>query len=133
MTAFDDEAFRELGQIAAALTELPEGDPARAALVKRRQQLRAAARRRQLAERDPRDLTSELAHLRKRRADLEAEKVQIPKWQELTGGRLTDPEAAGSLINKRLDEVNAAEVDAIESRIADLAHVLGEDRPPQDQ
>lgn len=126
MTGSPGDLFAELQEITAQLEVLPVGDPQRLGLEQRREELRAAARSLLLSH-DPAALRAELQHLERRKAALETEKVQIPKWQQHTGGKLTDPEAAGSRINERLDEANAHDVVSIERRIDEIEEALSRD------
>lgn len=112
-----EEILSELLEITADLDAMGDEDPARDALTQRRLELREKARRSRLALSNPAALQNELGHLRRRLKVLDRERVQIPMWQKQIGGRLTDPEAAGAGINKRLDEANATERQSLEARI----------------
>ena len=124
MSSAADETLREVKRIADVLATLAADDPRREALVQRRDELRVAARDMALAGRPVAALQKELSRLRARRAALDSEKVQIPKWQKQTGGYFTDPEAAGSRINEKLDLVNKREIESIERAIQEIERVL---------
>jgi hypothetical protein len=130
MSRFPDETLRELRQITDELATATEDDPRRPDLLERREELRRLARAGHLAMTDPAGLQRELDHLRKRLSALERERVQIPKWQKQAGGYLTDPEAAGRDINRKLDKINAPERAVLEQRIAEIESALGGDSRP---
>jgi len=130
MNRFPDDTLRELQQITDELATAADDDPRRQDLLERREELRRLARAGHLAMADPAGLERELNHLRKRLATLERERVQIPKWQKQAGGYLTDPEAAGREINRKLDQINAPERATLEQRIAEIESTLGGDSRP---
>lgn len=127
MNLSPDQVLEELRQITTELAAVHHDDSARADLLERRDQLRDLARLTHLALAGSSALERELEHLRRRLADLDRERVQIPKWQQYTGGRLTDPEAAGRGINRKLDTLNALDRASLERRAADIEAMLGED------
>lgn len=124
MSGLADEIFAELTEVSRMLFEARGEERAR--LEEKRDELRERARLVHLAMSDPRTLATELAHARRRLAELEGERLQIPTWQRHVGGRLTDPAASGREINRRLDEATAPERAALESRVEVIAKLLGE-------
>jgi hypothetical protein len=123
-----DQAVVELRQIVAALDGMPDGDPRRAALLARRDELRAAARLAADAIRSPEQLEYELGHLRRRLASLGRERIG-PSWAEKDHLRwINDASAYSRAINERIEAENAEERAFLESRIAQLEASLPEAR-----
>lgn len=130
MAESPDDVLEELRSVADALAGASGAE--REALEARRTDLRRRARLAHLALTGPAALAAELGHLRRRLAALDGERLQVPAWQARLGRRLTDPEAAGREINRRLDEATAPERASIEERIAEIEEILGEgDEPPE--
>ena len=121
-----DEALHELLLISQQLAGLSPDDPQRVELESRREELRAAAREAALSSRSPDNARSELEHLRRRLAALDAETVKTPSWQTHLPARINDPDAPARLINRRIDELNEPERQELEARIAELEAQLGE-------
>ncbi|MDX1384796.1 MAG: hypothetical protein R3190_14180 [Thermoanaerobaculia bacterium] len=122
--AAGDETLRELARISVAL-ETASG-PERASLEERREHLRRRVRLAALAALGVEALENEATHIRKRLAAFEAERVGIPRWQSATGGKLTDPRAAGHEINRKLDEATAAERASLQARLGEIEDVLAD-------
>lgn len=110
----------ELRAIAAALNELPDGDPGRERLLKRRDRIHDAARSTADGTRDPAILAYELVHLRRRLAELDGERIG-ESWPE-RGNRhwINDPSAYARGINRELDAKTEEERAFLEERIAQL-------------
>ncbi len=126
MTISPDEVLHELQQITSDLAAMDDEDPARADLVERQDRLRYSARMTHLALSGPAALESELKHLRRRLADFDRERVQIPRWQK-EAGYFSDPTAAGREINRKLDEFNALDRATLERRAAEIEAMLEQD------
>jgi hypothetical protein len=121
-----DDVLEELLAIARRLDTMGPADPERLELEARRSELRSAAQKAALSARDPEYLKSELRHLRRRLAALDAETVKTPSWQTHLPVRLNDPDAPARLINRQIDELNAPERGELESRISELESRLEE-------
>ncbi len=124
-----DQIFEELRTLAAELALLEPDAPQRVRLEARREELRREARAISDAGRGSDDLRMELEHLRERIAELDAERVEVPAWQQTltAGGRrsLIDPVADAARINEAIDNATAHDRAAIVARIAHLEEVLG--------
>ncbi|MDJ0496481.1 MAG: hypothetical protein QNJ89_01530 [Acidimicrobiia bacterium] len=124
-----DQIFEELRTLAAELALLEPDAPQRIPLEARREELRQEARAVSDAGRGSDDLQRELEHLRERIAELDAERVEVPAWQQTltAGGRLSliDPVADAARINEAIDRATAHDRAAIVARIAHLEEVLG--------
>lgn len=133
MSLSPDDVLRELVEISSRLDALPDGHPEAEALIGRRAELRAMAAERLAGASSPETLRMELKHLHRRLAALDGERVRVPKWQQQVGGKLTDPEAAGREINRRIDAANAAERRSLELRISQIRSILDDERQPRSQ
>ena len=122
MTLSPDAVLQKLREIAARLDEARGAN--RDDLLRQRDELRSLARTNHLLLSDPDTLRRELAHAQARLDELDREPVQIPNWQKHTGGRLSDPAAAGVQINRRLNEFNATERESLEQRIDEIQQIL---------
>jgi len=129
VTISPDEVLQELQQITRELAAMDENDPARADLLERRERLRQSARMTHLALSGSSALESELKHLRRRLADFDRERVQIPRWQR-EAGYFSDPTAAGREINRKLDKLNALDRATLERRAAEIETMLEQDSNP---
>lgn len=124
-----DQALAELREIAAALEPLEPGDPSRAALESRRDELRLAARRAADGARNPVALERELASLEARLTGLEREKIK-PAWIEHRNW-VNNPSAYSGHINKLLESATESDRQTIEVRIAELRERLFGDSPSE--
>jgi chromosome segregation ATPase len=124
MTGFDP-LLGELLEISRQIDTATGAERQR--LEERREELRTQARKADLSRMDPAALQAEVQRLRRRLTELDAERVQIPRWQRYAG-TFSDPEAAGRNINQKIDEANAPERASLEERIAHIEEALDDGR-----
>lgn len=124
-----EDALAELTQIRLALDSAPADAPDRAALEDRRDELRRAARDAADATRNAEALAAELAHLERRLATMDNERISVPAWQisMSPGGKLSnDPAAYASKLNEALEAATATDRAHIEERISRLKRAINE-------
>ncbi|MCH7844358.1 MAG: hypothetical protein IIC70_00605 [Acidobacteria bacterium] len=115
-----DEALAEVTAIIDRLNAMGPGDPGRAGLVARRDELRKSARDASVASRSDDILRYERDQARRRIAELDSTPVK-KSWVEKRNFRwINDPGAYSNRINQMIAEQNATEREQLERRIVEI-------------
>ncbi len=115
-----DEALAEITAIIGRLDALGPGDPGRAGLVARRDELRKSARDASVASRSDDILRYERDQARRRIAELDSRPVK-KSWVEKRNFRwINDPGAYSNRINQMIEDQDATERGQLERRIVEI-------------
>jgi chromosome segregation ATPase len=118
-----DDALAELRELRDRIDALEPESPEYHTLETRRNELAIAAQEAADAARSPENLRAELEHLERRLAQYEAEKINVPAWQQAMA-TINDPSAHAYKLNSELDAKNQSDREAVEQRIARLKKAL---------
>lgn len=121
-----DEALAAMRDAERDLASLPPNHPDRPRLEAKRAELQAAARRATDLGRAPGAIRAELAHLKRRLAEIDGELIGKSWAEKGRYGWINDPGAYAHGINRELRRANADTRDEIVIRIAELRDVLDE-------
>ncbi|GMQ85877.1 MAG: hypothetical protein BMS9Abin07_1446 [Acidimicrobiia bacterium] len=121
-----DEALAEITAIIERLDAMGPGDPGRAGLVARRDELRKSARDASVASRSDDILRYERNQAVRRIAELDSRPVK-KSWVEKRNFRwINDPGAYANRINEMIAEQNATEREQLQRRIVEIdAQLVG--------
>ncbi len=127
-----DEALAEIAEIIDRLDAMGPGDPGRAELIARRDELRQSAREASVASRSEDILRYEREQARRRLEELDARSAERTKAEKSPMRWIIDPGSEVNRINQMLKERDAAEREELERRIHEIEIQLDDTDSPRD-
>lgn len=115
-----DEALAEINSIIDRLDAIGPGDPGRADLIARRDQLRKSARDAAIASRSTDTLRYERDQAQRRLAEIDARNAKKVKAEKRVLSWIIDPGSEANRIDRMLQEKDAVERDDLERRIVEI-------------
>lgn len=122
-----DDMFNQARSLSLQLAALPDDDPSRTKLIRKRDRLRSAAQERANSSRHPLSVDAETSMLLARLAEIDDLFVSKGYAEKHLTKGFSDPGAYSATINRRLAEDHAQEIEAIEQRLSELAEIFPDD------
>ena len=125
-----DEALAEITAITDRLDAMGPGDPGRAKLIARRDELRRSAREASAASRSVDTLHYELDQAQRALAEIDARSAERAKSQKRTFRWINDPDSYANRINQMLRDQDEEERRQLERRIVEIEEQLADADEP---
>ncbi|MCL1601921.1 MAG: hypothetical protein M3112_10380 [Actinomycetia bacterium] len=122
-----DDMFKQARSLSLQLDALPDDDPRRTKLIRKRDRLRSEAQDRANSARHPLSVDAEASMLLARLAEIDDLFVSKGYAEKHLTKGFSDPGAYSATINRRLAEDHAQEIEAIEQRLSELAEIFPDD------
>jgi len=119
-TLSTDEALAEINSIIDRLDAMGPGDPGRADLIARRDQLRRSARQAAVASRSTDTLLYERDQARRRLVEIDSRNAKKVKAEKRVLSWIIDPGSEANRIDRMLQEKDEAEREDLERRIEEI-------------
>jgi hypothetical protein len=116
-----DDMFRQAQVLSLQLATLADDDPTRPKLIRKRERLRSEALKRANEARHPLSVETEISMLLARLTEIDDLFVSKGYAEKHLTHGFSDPGAYSSTINRKIAEDHAAEIEAIEQRLSELA------------
>ena len=118
-----DDMFRQAQVLSLQLAALADDDPTRPKLTRKRERLRSEALKRANRARHPLSVEAEVSMLLARLTEIDDLFVSKGYAEKHLTHGFSDPGAYSATINRKIAEDHAAEIEAIEQRLSELAAI----------